>query len=52
MIQRTFHPVGQGAYYSERHISNNINIVYDCGTEYKNRNNKGSSVKWIDLYNN
>ena len=41
MIQRTFHPVGQGAYYSERHISNNINIVYDCGTEYKNRNNKG-----------
>lgn len=32
MIQRFFHPVGQGAFYSERHISHNINIVYDCGT--------------------
>lgn len=41
MIQRIFYPVGQGAFYSERHMSNNINIVYDCGTEYKNRNNKG-----------
>lgn len=27
---RTFHPVGQGAFYSERH--SNFNIVYDCGT--------------------
>ncbi len=32
MIQRIFHPVGQGAFYSERHSSHNINIVYDCGT--------------------
>lgn len=32
MIQRFFHPVGQGAFYSERHIAHNINIVYDCGT--------------------
>ncbi|MGP1620218.1 MAG: hypothetical protein ACTTIL_05585 [Bacteroidia bacterium] len=32
MIQRFFHPVGQGAFYSERHICHNINIVYDCGT--------------------
>lgn len=41
MIQRFFHPVGQGAFYSERHLFHNINIniVYDCGTEYKNRNN-------------
>lgn len=29
MIQRTFHPIGQGAFYSERHA--NYNIVYDCG---------------------
>lgn len=30
MIQRFFHPIGQGAFYSERHTS--CNIVYDCGT--------------------
>lgn len=42
MIQRFFHPVGQGAFYSERHIDDNINIVYDCGTEYTNRGNKGT----------
>lgn len=43
MIRRCFHPVGQGAFYSERHMCHNINIniVYDCGTEYKNRNNTG-----------
>ena len=29
MIQRIFHTIGQGAFYSERH--KNINIVYDCG---------------------
>ena len=32
MIERVFHPIGQGAFYSERHGSHNINIVYDCGT--------------------
>ena len=32
MIERIFHPIGQGAFYSERHMSCNINIVYDCGT--------------------
>lgn len=32
MIQRFFHPIGQGAFYSERHTFCNINIVYDCGT--------------------
>lgn len=29
MIQRIFHPIGQGAFYSERHEG--LNIVYDCG---------------------
>ena len=29
MIQRIFHPIGQGAFYSERH--DGFNIVYDCG---------------------
>jgi len=29
MIQRIFHPIGQGAFYSERHEK--YNIVYDCG---------------------
>lgn len=38
MIERIFHTVGQGAFYSERH--ENFNIVYDCGTEWKNRANK------------
>jgi hypothetical protein len=32
-ITRIFHPVGQGAFYSERHVVNGqkFNIVYDCG---------------------
>lgn len=38
MIQRKFHTIGQGAFYSERH--ENFNIVYDCGTEWKNRAKK------------
>jgi Metallo-beta-lactamase superfamily len=31
---RTFHPVGQGAFYSERHIFNGteFTVVYDCGS--------------------
>ncbi len=36
---RTFHPVGQGAFYSERH--ENFNVVYDCGTQYTKRADKG-----------
>ena len=32
MIERIFHPIGQGAFSSERLMSCNINIVYDCGT--------------------
>ncbi len=35
MIQRIFHPIGQGAFYSERH--DNFNIVYDCGIQYVDR---------------
>lgn len=35
MIQRIFHPIGQGAFYSERH--NNFNMVYDCGNLNNNK---------------
>lgn len=38
MIQRIFHPVGQGAFYSERH--ENHNIVYDCGSMSVNKSKK------------
>lgn len=38
MIQRIFHPVGQGAFYSERH--ENHNIVYDCGSMSVNKGKK------------
>lgn len=33
-ILRTFHPVGQGAFYSERHSNpeREFSIVYDCGS--------------------
>lgn len=33
-ITRVFHPVGQGAFYSERHTigDEKFNIVYDCGS--------------------
>lgn len=36
-ITRIFHPVGQGAFYSERHTIGNekFNIVYDCGSVSK-----------------
>ena len=32
---RTFHPIGQGAFYSERHFIDNKEfiIVYDCGSK-------------------
>ncbi|MDD4972050.1 MAG: hypothetical protein PHT07_21700 [Paludibacter sp.] len=35
MIQRIFHPIGQGAFYSERH--DGFNIVYDCGELYRSK---------------
>lgn len=33
-ITRTFHPVGQGAFYSETHegVDSVFNVVFDCGT--------------------
>ena len=39
MVIRTFHSVGQGAFYSERfyeneHLEAKYNIVYDCGTSW------------------
>ena len=30
-VTRTFHPVGQGGFYTERH-NDEFNIVYDCGS--------------------
>ncbi|MGH6554160.1 MBL fold metallo-hydrolase [Bacteroides hominis] len=32
---RTFHPVGHGAFYTEKHVleDQTINIVYDCGSK-------------------
>lgn len=41
-VIRTFHPVGQGTFYTERHIDDENNkeftIVYDCGsTTFKTR---------------
>lgn len=44
-IIRTFHPVGQGAFYSERHLKdgNNYNIVYDCGN-WRNTKNANKVV--------
>lgn len=33
ILTRTFHPIGQGSYYSERFVGSDceLNIVYDCG---------------------
>lgn len=39
-VVRTFHPVGQGAFYSERFYEENgleFTMVYDCGSEDSNR---------------
>jgi beta-lactamase superfamily II metal-dependent hydrolase len=42
-VTRTFHPVGQGAFYSERHtytqdgVEQCFNIVYDCGSRSSTR---------------
>ena len=40
-MTRTFHPVGQGAFYSERFYcgtDNVFNVVYDCGTQTNRKN--------------
>jgi len=42
-LRRTFHPVGQGAFYSEVFSDNKTNhliMVYDCGTETSNNSFK------------
>ena len=41
-VQRCFHPVGQGAFYSERFTVGKKSwyVVYDCGTSQKNVNIK------------
>ena len=47
MIKRTFHPVGQGAFYTERLSFNNqlYNIVYDCGSTSLSRKVLESRIK-------
>jgi beta-lactamase superfamily II metal-dependent hydrolase len=42
VIERIFHPIGQGAFYSEKH--ENFNIVYDCGN-WKNTKLSSNVVK-------
>ncbi len=42
MIQRIFYPIGQGAFYSEKHEK--FNIVYDCGN-WRRTNVSGNLVR-------
>ena len=42
IMTRVFHPIGQGAFYSERH--DGLNVVYDCG-EWKDSNRSELLVK-------
>ena len=50
-MERVFHPVGQGAFYTEvfrDYLDSQIVMVYDCGTETSNqsfKNNKGVLLK-------
>ncbi|MEH0156410.1 MBL fold metallo-hydrolase [Limibacter armeniacum] len=46
---RTFHPVGQGAFYSERIIdgNNEYNVVYDCGSDTKFKNKVERIEEWV-----
>jgi len=39
-IERIFYPIGQGAFYAEKHKHINFNIVYDCGELYCSRKAK------------
>lgn len=38
MITRIFFPVGQGAFYAEKHEK--FNMVYDCGNRWKTKNSQ------------
>ncbi|MDH8702670.1 hypothetical protein M2138_002038 [Dysgonomonadaceae bacterium PH5-43] len=50
---RTFHPIGQGAFYTERHNSknNNFTVVYDCGSKTLNQFELERKVKSTFLKN-
>jgi len=48
LITRIFHPIGQGAFYSEKHetdSSNVFTIVYDCGCSSDKDNLKDTMIK-------
>ena len=50
-LYRTFHPIGQGAFYSERFISKRgekFNIVYDCGAGTQTINKSSKTQKVIN----
>lgn len=52
VVTRYIHPIGQGAFYSERfEVDNNViaNIVYDCGTSTKPKKN---AVSYINTHFN
>lgn len=52
-IVRTFHPVGQGAFYTEVFLNDDGSrfvMVYDCGTETGEKNMEESFEKQMDLF--
>ncbi len=46
---RVFHPVGQGAFYSERHFVNGseFTVVYDCGSTTLKKDELSRKIKSI-----
>lgn len=53
-LTRTFHPVGQGAFYTERHETDNafFNVIYDCGSKSLSTNFKEIVDKSLSDMNN
>ena len=52
---RTFHPIGQGAFYTERHTmsdSKEFTIVYDCGSGTQAKISKPMSKKIVSAFPN
>jgi hypothetical protein len=52
-VVRTFHPIGQGAFYTEVFFyddGSRFVMVYDCGTETGEKNMEESFDKQIDLF--
>jgi hypothetical protein len=44
---RTFHPVGQGAFYTEQHLLENgsvFTVVFDCGSGKRISNNMQTRI--------